>query len=137
MLNVLGSRKPLRATFVAYCYTAGLFMPIIALIALPAVMAVGPEIALGKIDPSVHIENYIGPNERWLMNMSLILFFVVGLALILVTIVWISRIHQLSRLRTASAFVAGLTINLAIFQYVFFPPWSRIEGWLVSILRFL
>jgi hypothetical protein len=75
-LKALGSRKPLRTTFIAYFYTAGLFLPIVILVALPILMAVGLNVTFVRIDPSVRLADYFSPDTIWLVYISSILFMV-------------------------------------------------------------
>jgi hypothetical protein len=109
---------------------------------LPLIMVMGPKFAFGRIGRSVLppavLSLMYGPNIIWLMNVTSILLLVIGLTILVLSIVWISRIYEIPIFRVTFAFAIALWISLPIIQYVYYPLLGHVEGWLVNnVFRFL
>jgi hypothetical protein len=112
------------------------------LLGLPIIMVMGPKFAFGRIGgavlPPAILTLIYGPTIIWLMNITSILFLVLSLTMLVVSIVWISRIHEIPFLQVTLAFASALLIDLPIIQFVYYPLLALVEGWLVNnVFRFL
>jgi hypothetical protein len=136
VLVYLGSKRPLKDTFIAYTYIFGFLLPFIIFISMPAIIAMGLPAAFGKIDPDFQLMSYVKPEYVSIVNVSATIFMLVGVISIGIFFACMLRIHKLSTSRTLLGFGISFMIYFPVFQFVFQPMWAQLEGWLNAILKF-
>jgi hypothetical protein len=138
VLRVLGSDKPLVATFALQSYLIGFFAPASELLLLPFTLAVGPiSLTAGFSQlPKMSLQAEQALSDDFVV-ITYLGFSLLNLCGLFVCVVWFARVHELTKLRTITGLLLGVFVSFAVLEFLFYPIWTRASDFIERLVAFV